>query len=263
MYKRLSSRLAQKLNKAYGNLLYYRIVRMNQFHGLDALFDIELRTESSINVFFDVGANIGQSAKVYARRYPKSQIYCFEPVADTFKKLQQNLLNKRNFHCFNSAMGSCKMTAIIQLQRNSLENTLVNYETSEILESGSAQSETIEVVTISDFCQEHKIGQIDFLKIDTEGYDLEVLKGADPLLREHRITYIQVEAGMGIHNTKHVALQQFMQYLEPKGYSLFGIYGQIQEWWNSKSHLRFCNPVFISNEEITARSREGVVQLMY
>ena len=83
------------------------------------------------------------------------------------------------------------------------------------------------------------------------------------MLAAHKITYVQVESGMGPHNTKHVPFGEFLNFFETRGYVLFGVYGQIQEWWNDKSHLRFSNPVFISTHEVEASSKHNVVQYMY
>jgi hypothetical protein len=65
--------------------------------------------------------------------------------------------------------------------------------------------------------------QIDFLKVDTEGYDLKVLEGAERLLRSGAVAFIQVEAGMNPHNVKHVPLEVLKMHLEGRGYTLFAL----------------------------------------
>jgi hypothetical protein len=52
---------------------------------------------------------------------------------------------------------------------------------------------TVKTITINDFSLNEKIGRIDFLKVDTEGHELEVLKGATTLLKHQQIKLIQVE----------------------------------------------------------------------
>ena len=96
-------------------------------------------------------------------------------------------------------------------------------------------------------CQAESINYIDILKIDTEGFDIEVLKGASTMLKANQISFIQVEAGMNPHNKLHIPLQQFVDYLTPYGYVLFGIYEQHLEWTGEK-RLSFSNPVFISEK---------------
>ncbi|WP_421654538.1 FkbM family methyltransferase [Leptothermofonsia sp. ETS-13] len=260
------TRTLQKSQRLYNDLLNCRVIRINRYHGLNVLDDIRTRTTSDLNTIFDVGANVGQSAKMYSKKLPHAQIYCFEPVHETFKELQAKFSESKNVHCFQLAFGSEEKQVEITLQKYSIENSLLNpsnnHSNIEISESGVARTEMIQVTTIPDFCQKHDIKQIDFLKIDTEGYDLEVLKGTKSLLEDHKITYVQVEAGMNYNNKKHVPIQEFIQYLEPLGYVLFGIYDQMA-WFQNKARLRFCNPVFISEKEVEDRSREGIDQLMY
>jgi hypothetical protein len=107
------------------------------------------------------------------------------------------------------------------------------------------QVENIETLTLDRFCEVEGMKNIDFLKIDTEGYDLEILKGAETMLKKQAIDFVQVEAGMNARNTRHVPFADFVQYLASRDYTLFGLYDQHLEW-NGDRMLRFCNPVFIS-----------------
>src|ERR1035437_777714 len=62
---------------------------------------------------FDVGANVGLfSMEVLRRTEGKAQIYCFEPVPETYRKLETNLkqFNFQNIHLFNYGLGEDEMT---------------------------------------------------------------------------------------------------------------------------------------------------------
>ena len=59
--------------------------------GIDFIQDIaNSLPRYRVDIVFDVGANVGQSAKIYLARFPRSHIYCFEPVINTFHNLQAN-----------------------------------------------------------------------------------------------------------------------------------------------------------------------------
>jgi hypothetical protein len=88
------------------------------------------------------------------------------------------------------------------------------------------------------------------MKIDTEGADLDVLKGAERMLNEQRIDIVKVEAGMNPTNHLHVPFEVLKNYLESKHYFLFGIYEQKHEWPTKHPHLRRTNPIFISQQVI-------------
>ena len=194
--------------------------------GIDLYRDLnELNTP--ITTVFDVGANVGQSTVRYLREFPGAQIHAFEPVDSLFAqldKIQNPLLKKHRL-----ALGS-----------RSTQGFIENHgEMSKLSDHG----EPVTIETLDAFCLD--IPKISFLKIDTEGSDLEVLKGASLLLAEKRVDVIQVEAGMNRLNNHHVPIQEFLAFLEPRGYFLFGIYEQVNEWPSGQPHLRRSNLVFI------------------
>jgi hypothetical protein len=79
--------------------------------------------------------------------------------------------------------------------------------------------ERIALTTLDSYCAFEGIQKIDFLKIDAEGHDLEVLKGASTMLAEGRITYVQFEFG-GANIDSRTFLRDFVTLLTPR-YSLW------------------------------------------
>lgn len=218
--------------------------------GVDNFSDIALRLPNlALNSIFDVGANIGQSAINYHNLFPNSRIYCFEPVKETFKKLEKNLINHTQTTCYNIALGASKGEAQMVLEGSSDMFFLLN-PSSSFSKKIESKLETVTIETIDEFCTNSKIDRISYLKIDTEGGDLEVLKGAKKMLNEQVIDLIEVEAAMNCKNERHVQFEHFKQYLESNKYYLFGIYEQVTEWPTSEPHLRRSNLVFISEKII-------------
>lgn len=84
--------------------------------------------------------------------------------------------------------------------------------------------------------------------------DFDVLRGSVNLLREQRIDFVEVEAGMHRDNTRHVPAEALKGYLEDCGYNLFGVYEQVQEWTLGEARLRRSNLVFLSRA-IMAQNR--------
>lgn len=113
----------------------------------------------------------------------------------------------------------------------------------------------MKIETLDDFCTANGISEINLLKIDTEGHDLSVLKGAECMLNSMHIDMIQVEAGMHIGNTFHIQFEKFKDFLEPKGYFLFKIYEQASETLTDEATLRRTNPVYISRRTIEMNRR--------
>lgn len=195
--------------------------------------------EVTVRCVFDVGANVGQSAREYLRHYPGAQIHSFEPASATFAKLETAFAGEPNVHCWNLAMGSRDGEADLFLADSSDMNRLADG-------SGAGRTERIRVETIDGFCARHRIEDIDLLKIDTEGHDLDVLTGAETMLAASRVGLVQVEAAMNPGNRHHVAFERFREYLEPKGYVLFKLYRQMHEWPTDQPALRRADAVFLS-----------------
>lgn len=197
-------------------------------------------------IVFDVGANIGQSAANYSRWFPSAQIFCFEPASHPFSVLSAGVGSQRNVRCFKLALSSKSGTGRLFLQGRDHAMSTLNATS----ETSVATAEDTEMTTLDEFCEREGIPRISFLKIDAEGHDLEVLLGADGLLRAMSVDLIQVEAGMNNNNLTHVSFERFKTHLEARGYFLFKIYEQVSERLTKEPHLRRANLVFCSREVI-------------
>lgn len=92
-----------------------------------------------------------------------------------------------------------------------------------------ARVRDVDVVALDEFLRRHDVPVIDFLKIDTEGSDLDVLHGGHRALAARRVRLIQVEASMNPENSLHFGLQRFIDCLCPHDLLLFGLYEQVHE----------------------------------
>ena len=209
-----------------------------------------------IGTVFDVGANLGQSAKIYLARFPGSHVYCFEPVSNTFHQLQRNLKGNQRVDCYHLALGSSKRRGTMVLEGDP-DRFFLTDQSAETPGDRSVATESVDVVTLDEFCQTKGIDQINYLKIDTEGGDLEVLKGALNMLTGQKVDLLELEAGMNPGNKKHVRFETLKEFLESHGYFLFGIYEQVDEWPTKEPQLRRTNPVFISSRLIELNRKPG------
>lgn len=213
--------------------------------GVDPLTDINYYIPHfKFATIIDIGANVGQSAIKFSRIHPNAKIYSFEPVPETFNKLKANTNNNQNITCYNRAFGD-KIESL-NMQIHGSEQSVSNTLQTNTHNGESNSSIQVAVTTLDHFTSEHLIPHIDYLKIDTEGFDLKVLHGANQLIANQRIDFIEVEASMNITNTFHINQQLFIDYLNQFGYRLFGVYEQIHDFQLSQPILRRANLVFIS-----------------
>jgi FkbM family methyltransferase len=208
-------------------------------NGVSLFADIKARLPHEVfKTVFDVGANVGQSAREIHSELPRASIYCFEPGPKAFQKLSKSLSRIKTAKAFNVAVGS--------------ENGRVDFEcigwtdTFHVTDRATSSSITVDTTTVADFCQNNSLDYIDLLKIDTEGHDFEVLRGARDMIAAAQIGVIQAECAANRDNSLHVQFGTINKYLEDKGYRLFGIYEQVHEWPTKKPNIRRFNAAYIS-----------------
>jgi FkbM family methyltransferase len=193
-----------------------------------------------MRVLFDVGANTGQTARNFVRAWPNAHVHCFEPVRSAHDELVAKYGGRPNLSFYRCAFGDREEVLRITARGTSTGNSILRAAS-----TSNAPTEEVRVTTGYSFCEEHGIDEISLLKVDTEGYDLNVLRGFHRMLLSQSIDMVQVEAGMNPENRKHVPLASIVNLLEPMGYRLFRIYDQSFER-DKRPVLRRCNPVFVS-----------------
>ena len=155
----------------------------------------ELLPNAKHPVIFDVGAYHGEYARLVRQFNPAAEIYCFEPHPNSFKILQQ-AAQECGLMAFQLACGSeCGPAQLFDSAReNGSKRASCYRETVEPRVSDISVND-VEVVTIDEFASARNIREIELMKVDVEGGELNVLHGAQKLIRERRIKAIQFEVG--------------------------------------------------------------------
>lgn len=145
-------------------------------------------------VIFDVGANVGSYSKLLRSINPKAQIYAFEPHPVTFKELYKNT-NALNIRTNNVAVGASigKLKLYDYADNDGSSHASLYKAVIEDIHKAKSTEYEIDVITLDNFIKENNIDRVSLLKIDTEGHELEVLKGFEVFIREGKVNLIHFE----------------------------------------------------------------------
>lgn len=221
--------LIQKAFKCFG----YKIVSQNLLDkmvntsdrgllGLDFSYLLpDFADPAIIKCCFDIGANRGQTTDKFLNFFPNAKIYAYEPIAETHRYLEERYASYPNVHIIKKALADIINPYFeIYLHESDQQNSLFNTV-------GSGPKEIISVTTLDQECARLGIKHIDFLKIDTEGYELQVIKGGSKMISDGRVDFIYAEVGFQPDDSEHTSFIEFSSDLYDKGYRLLGIFENI------------------------------------
>lgn len=217
--------------------------------GADFISELTERTGLCPEVIVDVGAHIGITALEFADAFPDAIVHAIEPGSENFERLESNLSGKPHIQRHKLAIGAAPGEATLMIEPDHPSTAHIG--------SGDGASETVEVMTFDTFCETRGIEQVSLMKIDTEGYELEVLKGAAGMVASRRIDFIKLECGVNPDFGAHVSLPEIMEHLAGIGYRLFGIYDQWECTLSKSIPLRRVDAVFISAPAIEKANKQG------
>jgi FkbM family methyltransferase len=239
------STTARRLKAKLENLLHVRVARYPLPKGWDEYHDIKTVLQGvAVRGIFDIGANVGQTALECAVNFPEAAIFSFEPVKDTFESLRLATRDFRQIRCWNLGFGDAAgEMSIDRHEMHSLDSLLPNLDEQR---SKLLPSEVVTITTVDSFVKDQGITGLDILKIDTEGFDLHVLRGAAETLRRGWIKVIMVECGLGRKNARFVPLNEMSLHLDGFGFRLMGIFDQRE--WNGEHRIGLCNALFVSDQ---------------
>jgi FkbM family methyltransferase len=163
-------------------------------------------------VIFDIGACEGEDSIRYSNMFPNSKIYSFEPVEENYKKLENNILryDKKNIFPYKEALSDKVGTANLHVSSgrpkgiSSSETWDYGNKSSSLLVPSNEikkqfnwlefnRKEQVATNTIKNFANSVGLNTIDFLHIDVQGAELMVLNGAQEMLSNIKIIWMEVE----------------------------------------------------------------------
>lgn len=151
-------------------------------------------SEQKGGVVLDVGANIGEYSSRVLKTNPSLSVYAFEPHPKTFSILR-DAIKHPSFLAVNAAVGSEKGSAELfdYASKDGSAHASLFKDVIERTHLAPSMRHQVEVITLSDFVRDHQISHISLLKLDTEGNELNALKGIKDFIQAGAIDLIHFE----------------------------------------------------------------------
>jgi len=173
----------------------------------------------------EIGANIGYYALLEARLVgPSGRLYAVEPSPDNFDSLKNNIAlnNLKNIYLHQAAFGEQRSKAIFYVyDRGNLSSFIKRDDL-----GMKAKEVEVEVLTLDNFLADK---EVDFIRMDVEGYEREILRGAEKVFSEGKCPrYLFIEVHSDLLHKKGSSAREIIMWLRERGY------GVRKSFWRGK-----------------------------
>jgi len=247
-------RSSKELLKAVAQKWFDVRVISRKIFGNDILRDLAsiLPPKEPLTIF-DIGANLGDTALEFSKLFKNANIRAFEPDPDTFSTLNERLgPNKRRIITYNFGFGNAAEWRKLTVNRGSGGNSFLDISPRIHEHASGSWTEprgkvNAEIRTVNSFCSDNKIAKIDLIKIDTQGYEMEILKGGNEIIIAGKTTVIYIEVLFVELYEGQTFFHELYSELVSRGFRLVGLYNPI---YNVKNpfYLLWCDALFVSEK---------------
>ena len=181
-------------------------------------------------IIFDVGAYVGNTVKLFNTSFPKSHVHAFEPFSGSFTILKDRFEKTDQISLNNLALGHCRQDERhMYITKNRGSNSLLKPDKDANkywLDDPLSIEEKIlvETTTIDYYCEKNSIKEIHLLKIDVQGNEIEVLKGAEALLKSRKIKLIFTEISVALNYSGQTEMDELIKFLKDYNFKIFNFF---------------------------------------
>lgn len=188
----------------------------------------------SNDIIIEVGSHIGTHAIPLAKIAKEGFIYCFEPQRLMFDLLKKNVQQNNISNCEINFMAVSNKEMILKIKELEYEkyfqtpNYTVNSGGADFRQLITHKDEGYDIALIKLDNKFKNLQKLDFIKIDAEGNELDVLHGSKELINKFQpIIYFEFEP------EQNLVTQEILKFLDPLGYSF---YYHITPMFNFNNH---------------------------
>jgi FkbM family methyltransferase len=173
-------------------------------------------------VIVEAGSHIGLDTREMSKIWPDAKIFAFEPIPELFTQLKNNTAGCPNVKCFQIALGDKSGKTIIHQSSGASDGSSSLLTPKAHLEHHPEvffeKELEVEVITIPDWMKTNSIANVDFFWLDLQGFELDVLKKAEHVLKNTKVVYTEVSI---VENYQGGALyKELKEWLESLGFKV-------------------------------------------
>lgn len=206
-------------------ILYRCGLQVKRFSDSDLGRRMLLIKTNKINKIIDVGANIGQYGIGARAAGFKGEIISFEPLSDAFLKLKNKAEGDKKWEVKNCAIGNIDGNISINIAGNSVSSSISNMLETHLNAAPDSKyvgQETVAINKLDSLISDlHKEDDRIMLKIDTQGFEKNVLEGAEKFL--DKVVLLQLEMSLVPLYDNEVLFIEMIDYLKVKGFEMVSI----------------------------------------
>ena len=224
--------------------------------------------KSESPIIFDVGANTGQSLREFKEIWPDSVVHCFEPQKECLENLEKSASMFKDVFVNNFAVGSKNKeevfythdisTGISGFNKVNLES-VDSIDRSKIISGDNQEfknyqnklnhSRQVLIKRLDEYLVNESITKIDFLKIDTQGFEPEVLSGLGERLGD--VGVVLTELMFYDYYERSLSFSDIEQFLLPAGFKLFDISHIAKNPMNGRTD--WVDVIYTNNKQLDAK----------
>jgi FkbM family methyltransferase len=238
-----SEESVKRLLKAMLRRLGYRFLRESSLpRGLDPFIDLkDIVGLHEVRTIVDVGANVGQTIGAARIVFPDADIVAFEPTPGSFEILRSRWGRDPHVRLFQTALGKTSGKGYLQCVGPTSE-------LNRIIACPDLRYDTlhVSVQTLDEVAEALGLKQINLLKIDTEGHEVQVLQGAQRFLDQSRVRAVLAEASFDQTDERHTNFFDLFSELDRRHFSFLGLY----DVHHLGSCIHYCNALFVNRRQV-------------
>ncbi len=197
-------------------------------------------------VYFDVGAHIGFHAVFAAHRVgPQGRVFAFEADPRVHERLARNLSQFPWAQAVNSAVWDC--SGSLTFERSSTKGESGWGTVGAVRDFGKGEHVEVPSVALDDWFRDLRLERWDAMKLDAEGSELAVLRGAQAFLEKFR-PFLIMEINALVLEQGGATPATVANFLLEREYSLFRLEFRRLEPWDPAKHTDFCDALCVPGE---------------